>query len=129
MSTATENTLVKQSVATPVPQRPVATPRYNVAEVEDGARVQVFLPGIDKSAVETTVEHNRLVVKARQTWTAPESWAVVHRESRAADYQLALEIDPSFDQSNVSADLSNGVLKINIAKQKALKPRRIEITN
>jgi HSP20 family molecular chaperone IbpA len=129
MTTQTETNVVKQPAPTAAPQRPVTTPRYQVAELEHGAQVQVFLPGIDKSAVETTVEHNRLVVRARQTWSAPASWAVVHRESKTTDYHLILELDPMFDQSSVAADLANGVLNITIAKQKALKPRKIEITN
>jgi HSP20 family molecular chaperone IbpA len=111
------------------PQQPAAIPRYTVTEAKDGFQVSVFLPGIDKSAVETTVEHNRLTVRARQTWKAPETWSVVHRETRQPNYQLVLELDPSIDQSSVSADLSNGVLKLKLSKAKALQPRRIEILN
>jgi HSP20 family protein len=109
--------------------RPVAVPRYTIAEVQDGFQVHVYLPGIEKSAVETTVEHDRLTVKARQTWKTPETWTVVHQETRQPDYHLALELDPSIDQSSVAADLTNGVLKLSLSKAKALQPRRIEIAN
>jgi HSP20 family protein len=108
-------------------QRPVTVPPYRVTESAEGFTVHVALPGVDKSAVETTVDRERLIIKAHRTWVPPETWVTLHRETKQADSQLVLELSREIDQNSVSADLSNGILKVFLAKAKSLQPRKVEI--
>ncbi len=123
-----------QSAVTSQPQQPqvtrsapVATPFYRVTEAADAYTVHVHLPDVTKEGVETAVNHDRLTIHARRGWKAPEGWTVLHRETRTNDSQLVLELSPEIDQSNITADLVDGVLKVTLGKSKALKPRKIEI--
>ena len=113
--------------ATQVPSRRTVTPRYQVRETADAFVVTAYVPGVDRSAVETTVEGENLTVTARRQAELPSDWVPVHRESAEADYRLVLELDHRVNREAVVAELSQGVLTLRVPKAEAVKPRRIEI--
>jgi len=108
-------------------QRRTVTPRYDVKETTDAFVITAFVPGVDRSAIETHVDGDSLSVTARRTWTAPEGWTPVYRETPTADYQLVLELDHRVNRDAVRAELNQGVLTLTLPKTEAVKPRRIEI--
>jgi HSP20 family molecular chaperone IbpA len=109
------------------PARRAVVPRYDVREDENAFVVTAFVPGVERSAVETTVNGHHLTLLARRGSLPSERWTPVHRESLDADYRLVLELDRRFDRDGVKAELKHGVLTLTIPKAEALKPRRIEI--
>jgi HSP20 family molecular chaperone IbpA len=113
--------------ATEAPPRRTLVPRYDVQETAEAFVVTAFLPGVDRSALETHVDGENLTVFGRRTWTPPADWAVVSRESLDADYRLVLEIDHRINREAVQAELTQGVLKLTLPKAESQKPRRIEI--
>ncbi len=108
------------------PRRAVA-PRYHVEETADAFIITAFVPGVDRSALETQVDGDSLTIFARRAWTAPEGWTTLHRETPAADYRLVLELDHRVNREAVRAELNQGVLTLTLPKAEAIKPRRIEI--
>jgi len=108
------------------PRRTVA-PRYDIQETDDAFVVTAFVPGIDRSALETHVDGENLTVFARRTWTPPADWTPVYRETPAQDYRLVLELDHRINRNAVRAELNQGVLTLTLPKAETLKPRRIEI--
>jgi HSP20 family protein len=116
-----------QTATTEAPARRSVTPRYQIRETEDAFVVTAYVPGAEPSGVETTVHGEKLTVFARRGTTTPESWEPVHRESLDADYQLVLELDHRVNRDAVAAQLSQGVLTLNVPKAETVKPRRIEI--
>jgi len=108
------------------PRRTVA-PRYDIQETDDAFVVTAFVPGIDRSALETHVDGENLTVFARRTWTPPADWTPVYRETPAQDYRLVLELDHRINRDAVRAELNQGVLTLTLPKAETLKPRRIEI--
>jgi HSP20 family molecular chaperone IbpA len=108
-------------------QRRTVTPRYDVKETADAFVVTAFVPGVDRSAIETNLDGDSLSVTARRTWTAPEGWTPVYRESSAFDYRLTLELDQRVNRDAIRAELNQGVLTLTLSKAEAVKPRRIEI--
>jgi HSP20 family molecular chaperone IbpA len=115
------------AVATQAPQRRTVTPRYEVKETAEAFVITAFVPGVDRSAIETHVDGDNLTLVARRTWTAPEGWTAVYRETPTADYQLVLEIDHRVNRDAVRAELNQGVLTLTLPKAESVKPRRIEI--
>ena len=108
------------------PRRTVV-PRYDVQETADAFVVTAFLPGVDRSALETHVDGENLTVFGRRTWTPPAEWTTIYRESPAADYRLVLELDHRINREAVKAELTQGVLKLTLPKAESVKPRKIEI--
>jgi HSP20 family molecular chaperone IbpA len=109
------------------PARRAIVPRYDVREDENAFVVTAFVPGVERSAVETTVNGDSLTVLARRGNLPSERWTPVYRESLDADYRLVLELDRRFNREGVKAELSQGILTLTIPKAEAVKPRRIEI--
>ena len=108
------------------PRRAI-TPRYGVEETADAFIVTAFVPGVDRSSLETHVDGERLTVFARRTWTPPSEWTAVSRESTRSDFRLVLELDHRVNRDAVRAELNQGVLTLTLPKAEAVKPRRIEI--
>ncbi len=122
------NTLTKEPQAsTQTAPRRAVTPRYNVQETADAFVITAYVPGVNRSDVETHVDQDTLTISARRTWTPPAEWAAVYRETPQADYRLALELDHRVNREAVRAELSQGVLTLTLPKAEAVKPRRIEI--
>jgi HSP20 family protein len=108
------------------PRRTVV-PRYNVEENADSFVLTAYVPGVDRSALETHVDGETLTVFARRTWTPPQDATAVHREIADADYRLVVEIDHRVKREAVRAELTQGVVTLTLPKSEAVKPRRIEI--
>ena len=108
------------------PRRAIA-PRYNVQETADAFVITAYVPGVNRSDLETHVDQDTLTVFARRTWTPPTEWTAVYRETPTDDYRLELELDHRFNREAVRAELSQGVLTLTLPKAEAVKPRRIEI--
>lgn len=114
-------------LATAEAPRRTIVPRYTVQENADAFVVTAFLPGVDRTALETSVDGENLTVFGRRTWAPPAEWATLYRESAAADYRLVLELDHRINRDAVTAELKQGVLTLTLPKAEAVKPRRIEI--
>src|ERR1700722_7943331 len=108
------------------PRRTI-TPRYNVQETADAFTITAFVPGVNRSDVETSVDNETLTVFARRTWTPPSDWTAVYRETPQTDYRLVLDLDHRVNREAVRAELNQGVLTLTLPKAEAVKPRRIEI--
>ncbi|MEI9998217.1 MAG: Hsp20/alpha crystallin family protein [Verrucomicrobiota bacterium] len=114
-------------VAAPAAPRRTVAPRYDVQETADGFTVTAFLPGVDRTALETQVDSDKLTIFGRRTWTAPAEWTTIYRETQPADFRLVLEIDQRVNRDAIKAELNQGVLTLTLPKAEAVKPRRIEI--
>ena len=107
--------------------RRTLVPRYEVKENADAFVLTAYVPGVDRTALETHVDGDHLTVFAKRTWTAPEDWTLVYRETPQADYRLVLEVDHRVNREAIRAELNQGVLTLTLPKAEAVKPRRIEI--
>jgi HSP20 family protein len=115
-----------QASAQTAPRRTLV-PRYSVSETTDAFVVTAYVPGVNNSDIETNLDQETLTVFARRTWTPPEGWTAVYRETPQADYRLVLELDHRVNREAVRAGLRQGVLTLTLPKAESVKPRRIEI--
>jgi HSP20 family protein len=115
-----------ESTTQTAPRRTLV-PRYNVRETDEAFVLTAYVPGVDRSNVETSLDKDTLSVSARRTWTPPTDWTPVRRETPVADFHFELEIDHRVNRDAVRAELNQGVLTLTLPKAEAVKPRRIEI--
>lgn len=123
------NILIKnepRTAAPATPRRSVA-PRYDLRENENAYVVTAQVPGVERTALETTIDGERLTVIGRRSWTAPENWTAIYREIPDADYRLVLELDHRVNREGIEAQLNQGILTLTIPKAEAVKARKIEI--
>ncbi len=102
-------------------------PDYDIQERPEAWGLTVRLPGVAKDGLEITAEDGQLRILGRRAWQRPQGWTPVHRETSDAAYELVLSHDNAIDADQIAAELRDGVLRVSLPKQEALKPRRITV--
>ena|ERR1035441_8899531 len=123
------NLLTKKDPRASIQTAPRRTiiPRYELEETADAFIITAYVPGVERSELETSVDNDTLTVFGRRTWTPPSDWSAVYRETPLADYRLVLELDHRVNRDAVRAELTQGVLTLTLPRAESLKPRKIEI--
>lgn len=106
---------------------PTVAPRHELTETPEAYGLVVELPGVAKSGLELTVDHEQIRVVGRRAWRRPDSWTALHRETRDAAFELVLSHGRVIDAEKIHAELSDGVLRVSLPKAEALKPRKIAV--
>lgn len=93
------------------------TPPVDIFENADGFLIVADLPGVEPDGLQ--IEYN-----------PPELWVRGQRAESAGEalaYERRFELGSGIDPSSISAELKNGVLRIELKKSPALRPRRIAV--
>jgi HSP20 family molecular chaperone IbpA len=121
---AATNTDAPVTTAEPVP---TVKPAYEIKETNEAFGVVVYLPGVTKEGLELTAEDSQVRILGRRGWKQPEGWTPVYRESTDAAFELVLNHDNAIDVDKIAAELRDGVLRVSLPKQEAIKPRKIAV--
>lgn len=132
------NELRNQEGAAPGPaQSQPGAMRYNesalmppVDVVEDANGITLFadLPGVPREKLHLQVEGGTLTIDAELDLTLPEGLQPTHSEVGLGRFHRAFTLSAELDPASISAELSNGVLRLKIPKAEHAKPRRITIS-
>ncbi len=106
---------------------PGVRPVYKINETPEAFGLTVYLPGVNRQGLTLTAEEDLLVVRGERGWKQPAEWTRLYRESSDQPYELRLNHDHAVDLEKISAELSEGVLRVTLPKAEALKPRKIAI--
>ncbi len=104
-----------------------ARPRYQIAENDDSHFVDVDLPGVGKKDVSVTLHDGVLELVGERKWDAPKGWKALGGSDERFAYRLRLMVGDRVNESDISAQTSNGVLRLALPKEEEKKPRKIEI--
>jgi HSP20 family protein len=103
-------------------------PSINVWEGDEALHVEAELPGMNLEDVEIFVTGNtQLTVKGERKSVVPEK-ATQHRQERPfGKFVRTLTLPFPVNDSKVDARLENGILKIELPKHEAARPRKIPV--
>jgi HSP20 family molecular chaperone IbpA len=90
------------------------TPPVDIFENQDGFSIVADLPGVEADGVSIEYNPPELHVAARNTETD-------------SVYERRFEVGSGLDPTSIEAELKDGVLRIQVKKSAALKPRRIAV--
>lgn len=102
-------------------------PETDIYENDDALIVFMEMPGVDRDRISATVENDVLRVEGRIDFTKYEGLEPVYAEYNVGHYVRAFSLSNKIAQDGISAELSNGVLKLTLKKTGAAKPRQIPI--
>lgn len=103
-------------------------PPIDIAEYDNESVVIAELPGVNKSDVSISVHKGVLTISgARKELTLPENSSWVRREVEAGTFSRSITISHEVETGGVTAELSNGLLKIVLPKAENAKPKEITI--
>lgn len=106
---------------------PLRKPRYSTTSTDSAYTIKVELPGVAKDSVTISYDQSVLTVQAPRRVAAPESWKPLHRELNDLGYALRLRLNAPIDEDKLTAELTDGVLTVNLPIREAAKPRQIAI--
>jgi len=102
------------------------TPPADVASTDIGYVIRAEMPGVEKDALEITVERGELIILGRRK-PIEVTGELIYREIRLHDFRRVYELDPSIDSTNISANIDQGILTVTLPKAETIKPRKIAV--
>lgn len=104
------------------------SPSISVVENEHNALLIAELPGVKKDDIKIAVENNVLTLSgSRQGNTLPEKATWLRNEIRTGEFSRSVQLPEGIDVNKVSAELSNGLLRVTLPKAEEVRPREIRI--
>ena len=103
-------------------------PDFEVRETRDGLVFNADLPGVKDDDLEITVVGNRLRINGKrelQQESRGDTWYAAERAY--GSFARTFILPDGCDTSNVTANLENGVLTVQLPKREEAQPRRINL--
>lgn len=107
--------------------RHVYTPALDIFETTDGLVLEADLPGVHPNNLEIRVQDNVLHLYGKVTWPITPEHKLLHEEIREEDFYRSFILSDEVDNEQITADFSDGVLKLTLPKAPKAKPRKIEV--
>ena len=106
-------------------------PRVDIKELADHFEITAELPGVNRDDLDITLEDGVLSINAetRQESEEEEGGRVIRQERRYGKFMRSFTLGNNVHEEDISADFSDGLLKLTAPKAKEEEPqkRRIEI--
>jgi HSP20 family protein len=103
------------------------TPAVDVKETDDALTLFVELPGIQKDAIDISLENGVLTVSGEREFDAGEQESFRRVERVYGKFSRAFRVPRDVDGGRVKASYESGVLQLELPKIEAAKPRQIRI--
>ena len=98
-----------------VPTR-VFLPNADIHETPDAMNVVLEMPGVDKDHLDTKVEEGLLRVEGRIDFAKYQGLVPLYTEYNVGNYARSFRLSNEIDQDKIAAELSDGVLTIELPK-------------
>jgi HSP20 family protein len=108
-------------------QEPALLPLVDVVEDATGITLHADLPGVPKDRLNVRVDGETLFIDAEIVLALPQDMQASHAEVQRTRYRRAFTLSRELDPTKVSAELTQGVLRLRIPKAEHAQPRRIEV--
>jgi HSP20 family protein len=104
------------------------TPSLDVKETRDELVITADLPGIKKEDIVLKVEQGVLSISGERKSEQSKDGEGWHRVERSyGSFLRSVALPQGVDENKVRAEYKDGVLKVQVAKSEAAKPRSITI--
>ncbi|TWU29344.1 Hsp20/alpha crystallin family protein [Bythopirellula polymerisocia] len=96
---------------------------------DDGSyHIELDVPGVTREGVDITLDKGTLSISAERKHEESESTRKGWREERFyGKVTRAFSLPDTIDPESVTAELSDGVLRVSVAKTPAAQPRKIDV--
>ncbi len=111
------------------PREPVNrawAPAVDISETDDAYLLSMDVPGIDRDAIEVSIDNNVLTVKGERNIDHGNGKLAVS-ERWQGHFLRRFSLPDSIDQEQIAAKVDNGVLALHLPKLAVAEPRRITV--
>lgn len=105
-------------------------PAMNVGGTGETVEIYAFIPGVDPSSIEVTMENGVLTIEGERKDALPtgDDKATIHIGERfSGRFRRVVSLPDDVDPNAVQAQCRDGVLHISIKRREAVQPRRISV--
>jgi HSP20 family protein len=131
MSRNTEMQQVEKGNAVTAPEQtytgPVHTPAVDIYESEDRISLLADMPGVKAKDLRIDLRENVLTLSGRVDSPEAAGEAQILREYATGTYFRQFTLSESIDQAKIDAQLTDGVLHLELPKLERAKPRQITV--
>jgi len=106
---------------------PALLPPVDVYEDASGITLYADMPGVPKEGLHLRVEGDQLTLEGELTLAVPQGTESSHAEVQLSRYRRTFTLSKELDADKVSAELTQGVLRVRIPKAEHAQPRRIAV--
>src|SRR2546423_12471859 len=130
--TSRMNRLFRELLNSEAPEEALTTtsfaPPVDIYEDEHNVILKLEVPGIDEKDIDVRIDNNTLAVHGERKIEKEEKEENFRRvERQYGSFTRSFTLPSSVDPGQVSADYTNGVLKIRLAKKAEAKPKQIKV--
>ena len=105
-----------------------AFPAINAWTDDDFEVVTAEVPGVDPNDIDVNVVGDVLTISGQRSAEDPSEEARYHRRERVSgEFSRSIQLAFPVDAESVSASYENGVLRIELPRAEADKPRKISV--
>lgn len=104
------------------------TPRVDILETEEQLTLYADLPGVSLEDLDIQFEDRQLTIHGC-IQPQHESVKYLRAEYGVGDFYRVFAIGQDINPSKISAELSGGVVRINLPKADVVMPRKISVTS
>ena len=103
-------------------------PAVDIAEREHAYDLVVELPGVQREDVKISFEKGALSIRGeRMHYGFPEGTKVLLHETNTKPFERMFHLPDEVDVNGISAEMKDGMLKIQLPKTEQARPREIKI--
>ncbi len=103
-------------------------PAVDILEREHGFDLVIELPGMKREDVRISIEKGILSVSGeRKHYGFPEGTKVLLHETNTKPFERAFRLPDEIDANSVSAEMKDGILRIQLPKSEQARPREIKV--
>ena len=104
-------------------------PQVNMGVTDKSVEVYLFVPGMEATSLDVSLEKNLLNVTAeRINEKKDDTEAISRRERFAGRFKRVITLPEDVDPDSTKAVYKDGVLHISVAKREETLPRKIQVT-
>jgi HSP20 family molecular chaperone IbpA len=120
----------KQELQTNEQTRPGRTylPDVDIYETPESLWLWADMPGIDESSLEVGVADGVLSIEGRVALQEYDNLNPVYTEYNVGNYSRRFSLSNEIDVDKIKAQITNGVLSLELPKAERAKPRRIAVS-
>lgn len=105
---------------------PIFIPAVDIYETDKELVVLADMPGVPMENVEIDLNNDQLTVRGSGS-TGQMAGTQLLSEYAGGDYYRQFTLSNIIDRSKIEASMKDGVLKVNLPKVEAAKPRKITV--
>ena len=120
----------KREVTTPTEQTkpgPLFTPAVDIFETDQEITLLADMPGVKAKDLNIDLRDDVLTLDGEVEPPEGKSEVDVFREYQSGKYSRQFSLSQVIDQSNIDAELKEGVLRLKLPKVEAATPRKIAV--